>query len=288
MFRRTWYRTLRPVTLFAALLAAAIPGYPQDRAQVSKKPHPLKSASPYTDQEFQPSAQLPPNYWGNDIAKAYEKASPSPKGEFETSDAYQARVARSTRPRPYAFRIESLDAKYDADRRPAPGFEVSLPLDEKRAAIIVRKVRNTEKYVGSNAFGAQTEVTKFYVQQYEIIPNNRPLHFSKGSTLDEGGAIGDTLATARYSAFLAIGPEAARGLKDRLRALVICKIEGVGGDLTESTLDSKDPTFTDPTGLLLERRYLKATVTELLLYDSKTGQVLLRDTVRPGEEGTIR
>src|SRR5262249_14682231 len=62
--------------------------------------------------------ELPPSYAGDSMIAVVAALKPSPKDEFETTAAYQARVAAQRPTRTYSFWIDKPISKtYDADRQ---------------------------------------------------------------------------------------------------------------------------------------------------------------------------
>lgn len=122
--------------------------------------------------------KLPPNYHGTDPVRVHDllisKSVTSKKGEFETSEQFKARIsdvdanlAPISRNTYYAFKIDSITYKYDAD---AQVYRISQSVldackqSERPKGWMVCQVktvyRDNEGYDGSNAYGASRRVSK--------------------------------------------------------------------------------------------------------------------------------
>ena len=118
-------------------------------------------------------AKLPPNFAGNDFLALYRELAIPPKGEFETTEQYEAR-RQQIRPRPLAFRLPDVRPVYDAD---SGEFSVGIDTEsfsrgwsstniDDSMLVIAESRTETGRYVGSNAFGVSRVVQKVTVRKW--------------------------------------------------------------------------------------------------------------------------
>lgn len=217
---------------------------------------------------------LPAHFRGNNFETIYRSLCIEPKGEFETTAQYEER--RLFLPaKVYAFRLPTPSVQYDADRRtltvtPNIGmFKEGWTSYSSGWALVVNSTRKTVgEFVGSNAFGASTIVTKEEVREWGIILDT-PI--GSGSGLPQ--------------IVLSMEPGRARLMKSRVALIAVCAVgldnipnrmidEGLE-DLREVTgiaIDS--PTIDKPLSLTTYYYGLHIHSMALWIFDEETGKVL--------------
>jgi hypothetical protein len=200
---------------------------------------------------------------GDNIESIVEtlKTNALPKSEFETTQMYEAR-SQAARKDGSTLKFV-LDAApetftYDAD---SGMMQVSVPVKEhiflgqsvpKRPTINVHAVpRSERKYIGSNAFGAQVEVTSTTDDMYGLLLNQ-----------------------IIESPLLALMEAAtAQSVKPFLRLGVICTL--TGNTVVEDTY-AISATISFPRDFYQHNKYVPALITEIFVIDSRDEKILLR------------
>jgi hypothetical protein len=189
------------------------------------------------------------------------KTNALPKSEFETTEKYEAR--RQTARKGGATFKFVLDAAaktftYDADSRMT---QVSVPVEDhiflgqnppKRPVINVHFVKRSErKYTGSNAFGAQAEVTSTTTDFYGVLlsqPIESPLLFPMEAV-------------------------AAQSVKPFLRIGFVCTL--TGNNVVEDTfVNTAKIDF--PYDIYQHYKYVPVLITEIFVVDNRDGKVLMQ------------
>lgn len=172
-----------------------------------------KQAVHYSKEAFNEGvARLPVGYRGNSIVETYRQRAVAPKGEFETTEEYKARVA-SIHAGTFAFVIENPYIKYDADTGAFDVEVLKAPINtgltlDGSAVWLKEELTPQGKYVGVNAFGVSATITKERVDVYSL------------SLRDE--VDGEWMHAVRLS--LPMAAERASRLKSRLRVFLICEM----------------------------------------------------------------
>jgi hypothetical protein len=273
---------MRPTLLFAFLLALlTIRAAPQKgAAKASPKKGAVQAAKPAAKAVAaevgaafdEARTSLPANFAGNDFRALYRKLALAPKGEFETTEAYEARragVAKGV----YAFRVPDVDVTYDTD---AGEFTLTvfketsyreLEADRDHALLVLAKSSvETGRYVGSNAFGATRTVRRVTEREWGVaIP---------------GEGFG------KLTMQLKVPAERAKELKERLAVLAVCAFgpESVPQRITGAFADEEGATgahvstatLDSPIDLQSYVHEVKADVKSLWVFDRATGEVLKR------------
>ncbi|MEI6152713.1 MAG: hypothetical protein WCQ90_01335 [Deltaproteobacteria bacterium] len=257
--------------------------------------------------------KLPPHYKGTDIVRLYSlfaKKTPLKKEEFETTVEYEKKIAEAVSSDIYAFRIEEGSGlpvhglrvgPYDADTQ---SFRISLETEwlskftfmDYRASIIVKTLKmRSRSYLGSNAFGAMREVTRFSAIQYGLALVNQE-DFGSSSYDDNKYNIKTPLTSIRnVNITIQSPPDKARTLKDNIGVLLLCKpvlykpnIEEVhknkGNDLIFESFDSSQATIDDPTSHLYERKYINVEILAIWIYNIRTGEVILKKQLKDEDD----
>jgi hypothetical protein len=151
---------------------------------------PVFSESPFELDNFG-WRKLPHSFIGNDFVKIYLELNAlfKPKDEFETTAAYEKRIAAATdkilfgniKPNSFmSFRNDSVESQYNADAQILSVSIKTRPLDildnsiEGLRTIDVKKdiLKELGTYEGQNAYGAKTAITKSEIYKFTIAINN--------------------------------------------------------------------------------------------------------------------
>jgi len=215
-----------------------------------------------------------PAYGGDDIESI--DASIGPKTEFETTDAYEARknAAKKDGTR-MTFVIASDDRArnlftFDAD---AEMMILALKVDSKTfySSISYSDILNTPKYntlsmryvirsqkeqIASNAYGATAKIKSFVADEYGLILDQKlpPIILLPMSTIE------------------------AKTVKPYLRAAIVCT--HLGKSIMKE-VQGQAATFQNPIEYYVESKFLPIVINEILVFDHRTGIVLLQ--VRSGD-----
>jgi len=250
----------------------------------------------YSEIPFNPSVdRIPANYMGNDADIIYRvlerRENSQAKGEFETTEQYQARIERLNR-QPLtgslqitsllAFKVADVKFRYVADDRV---MKLYLPtsfavdeadqIDNSRIALKVQESVSFRSYAASNAFGATTLVKEKDVKSIQLGVVNAPdFELRNDPDPDLDCFYGPDLRC--FYGELRLAPEQARRLKQSARALVI-------GSLADRPISkgasTGDATIQNPTAYFEQVRYVNLEVSEIWIYSPETGTVFLK--IRP-------
>lgn len=219
--------------------------------------------------KFDVSVQsLPTNFSGSSIVAAFAEFRVAPKGEFETTDEYEARLTRVPTGT-YAFVIPPryTTSAYDADTGlltttpdhmiPADGYGESAFAGIE----LSREDESKRRYIGSNAYGASVQIEEYRYQSLSLITN-----------LDSVPSL--SVAVPRAAA-----PQA----KQNTRVLVVVQLDedSAMAEYHEhmgvaTGFRHEKPTFDDPEEVTINDYSVRAKVWEFWLFDRPTGRVLGR------------
>jgi hypothetical protein len=189
----------------------------------------------------------------------------APKSEFETTPAYEARRNASKMDGSafvFVFDSQKDFFTYDADSAtmmaPLPITTNKFYLEPNSPEYTVLTLRRLElssrEYVGSNAFGATVNVSSHLYDEYGVV-TNQPL-----------------VTALAFPMEVSIAKDA----KSYLRVALACTL--LGGEVHRDVA-GHEATISDPYETHVQKQYLPVTVTELFVFDERSGNVLLR--VRP-------
>ena len=290
----------RFAVLFLSLLLAT-QAYSQTKAPAKRKvsTQPTPSSSPIPTPTSSPTpvppnvtpfdiqaTQLPASYEGNSFTAVYARFSAKPKGEFETTAEYRARMPQNEPRAYYAFLADDLSGTlatgssvavtYDAD---AQQFKVKVflfpPLNAAKPDITSVSLATTRtrtlirKYMGSNAFGVKQEIS-----EYEATAD---CVFGDRATL---GLVGKAFSIERT---FPMPLEQARIAKNSLRALFIASPYpgGPDGAVSYTTNQTSQPTRDGPAEVHTTTRTIAVNDLRVWVFDYSTGVVLLRTDLAP-------
>jgi hypothetical protein len=118
-------------------------------------------------QDFDPDWKVIPNAFKGDNLVQIVKSLETAKGEFESTDEFNSRLARlAPRDRTFFFFCDSIpfDVKYDADAKAFTFARISYD-----AYLEIAKIDKSGKsYYGSNAFGVIKKVKELWNTAYDL------------------------------------------------------------------------------------------------------------------------
>lgn len=261
------------ITIFALLQL-----YPV-LAQRTKRPIQQKRSGPYATSAFDVNAtKMPPNYKAHDIAAVYASLEKKmgPKGEFESTEQYQARMKSATlnaSDYTYAFKIEPSDiAKplftYDADKQ-AMEFELSYSyitdaeddyLAQSKRGIKVKDSTSRSRYIGSNRFGAKATIVKLTGDEY---------HVSLGKRKDKGLNINFQMP-----------PESAKQAKPYLAALLIGTIiPDANSKVIYTGKTGHEPTMDMPVEANITNKSVSFDLKQVWIYNTQSGEIIKKQAI---------
>jgi hypothetical protein len=294
---RSWRAACSFLPLTLLLIATAI-SFPQARRDLKAKSTVI-STVPAQNLDFS-GGRLPSHFVPIDPAELYEAASRTfvapEKSEFETTAQYQARIealAQKVLLRglkasdDFAFVLtpssrsisgpvqkrddflndsDFVKTKYDADSKQ---MSVSIPTDAgefgsdyKWVSAIHRSVAYGAPYVGQTAFGVKRLIRKVKTDTLELDVED---YDWLSSDCTDGGT--DKVFS------LTVEPEQARALADDIEVIVIGELRApftshsVGG--TEPSLEQLEPI-----NITRVHRLLHITLDQIVIADSRTGEIL--------------
>jgi hypothetical protein len=190
----------------------------------------------------------------------------APKGEFETSSAFEQRARKAVLPaRFYLLRVDaspistrcSPEVEYDAD---AAHLHVELPgataPDGTFGFAVDCGATIGGSYVGSNAMGVKARITRM----------------SEAFVLFTGDA---SHSSTEYD--LVMVADSARRLKPHVRLALLVK-PGIGesGQAVSTGRDSSSPTIDNPYDISWTWAEVRYDWLELIAYDDRTGKIIVR------------
>jgi hypothetical protein len=264
--------------LAGALCAIAVAAPKQPKK--AHGPQASAMASKYATSAFDTSVtSLPLGYRSHDIAQFFG-ARTAAKGEFETTKEFETR--RSIRDGTYAFQVEGVYPKYDADaeeyeitiysHEPIYGYE---DIDTDHLGFEVRDVvLSRRKYSASNSFGASTVVTSVTSKTYLVA--------SRTTTSLEERAAGHTSPLLKIPVPRAEAP----AFKKTFAVLIICKLDhdslpeplsDASGKLAGATgVLHAEATISQPTEVWSYQFAIRADIIGFWVYDTNSGKILAK------------
>jgi hypothetical protein len=240
---------------------------------------------------------LPPSYSGHDVAALYNrlKALTGPKGEYETTEQFNARVQAAIIDDLYAFKVESpglfeSSFSYDADAR---ALEVKVPISlanglgdtgkpagEKYVSFFAQTIpikeesSTTHEYIGANAYGARVRVTERRIEDFQVIIGEEYHGGLSGSR-----SVGFTDYSMSFN--IDMSPESAQVKKPALSLLLICRLKLFSGfpQVVYNAFSSTKPTISNPTSVVQSSKCINVDLSEIWVYDNVTGEILKKHKV---------
>ncbi len=270
----------------ASVLILALSGtsLAQSRSNPTTPRNPKTEESKAVTQQLNLNSEnLGPNFRGHDVVAVFSaiKSSPwlTPKSEFESTVNFDRRrntfvdrpLYSNLKPSDYfAFVIggDAVEVNYDADFQllsfTLTAQTIKFLLEDGSPtldAIPIRHAVHTRgQYLGSNAFGATTVVTRATSEDYGV------------AFVPDTWLFGDSHA---FSYHVPMRPEDARVIKTIAKLLLICR-------LSEPWLRQQsyrvNPTIDIPSESQFNDRYLQVAPEQLWLFNARTGQVIVKLT----------
>lgn len=245
--------------------------------------------------------KLSPNYNGTDIAKLFLQFSKTAllrKDEFESTEDFNKKAAQTVSDDIYAFKIQeklgrgSLSvSSYEADKQQFQIVLATEALDQfefkdYRASLIVKTVNEQlDSYIGSNAYGATREVTRYTAIQYGLALVNE-MDFGKNKyNITSIKSVLDGVRDINLT--IEISPDKAKRLKNNIGVLLLIKPAlhrsrikplhvNQGNDLIFESSKYLPATIDIPSSHSYNRKFINAEIIEIWIYDIKTGEVILK------------
>lgn len=256
--------------------------------KASSRPKPATAAAAWTPMAFDPSQQsLPPNFAGVDRKKFLRlfesKVESIKKDEYETTEQFQARLSNAggllapiSTEALYAFQIEELKLRYDADKQE---FVVdnyyscakTSDFGESKGWVTCKLgpvIREFSSYVGSNAYGASMKVDKVFGKDLAIAVK------PESSFLATSG-FEHSQYSSRYSWKTAFSMplDQARALKGlEIRALVVGRVSAA--KLVEGQALLVDPKIDSPRDVFVLQPAIPFEPLKIIYYAAQTGEIL--------------
>ncbi|HKQ06642.1 MAG TPA: hypothetical protein VJ464_16025 [Blastocatellia bacterium] len=252
-------------------------------AQSSKPTRRLSPVSGYITSPFDSNIdKLPANFRGHYIEGVYLaiKALTPPRGEYEKTGEYFARLAQHAGKKQYAFRYDpEIDkgwVKYDADAGTlkVSGYSLGVFECEFTSHYVTMELQKLSRtvggsyplldskdsisyYIASNSFGRKVRVKRARRISYKIADNKKlpDWHFE-----------------------LKVAPAEAYRLKPSLSVLFVCDlaISKIVPLMTFEYIYHSEPTISEPEEYIVTERCLMVNVREIWLFNRQTGEVYQR------------
>lgn len=235
------------------------------------------------------SDHLPAGYTGLDPKKFFTlfkaKVHDLEKGEFETTEEFEQRIAdKENLLSPiktsdlYAFRMSGhVSKKYAADTQEYMLGSIQSCLTSGRSTpnwvtCEIAEIIHDESYVGSNAYGATTTVTRRR-------GNRLALAIKKDNSLLNSVLVG-SYGYYDYQDRLPVNLEKARKLKnEEFSVLFVGSISHP--QIIEGQTVYGAPTIDDPTDVLITVEGIPFNLKAIIVYVSKTGEIIGQKNILP-------
>jgi hypothetical protein len=163
--------------------------------------------------------------------------------------------------------------KYDADNQTLSGGLVTWPRtftsvegDPTYGTITVKGVERLRRtYVATNGFGASREITEIHGDDYGVVLT------TASKIILEDGLKYNGQHTPSFSLTLSL--DRAKALKANLRLAIVCALND---PRVLKTVKFESATLSSPYQINWNESYISVSLEQLLLFDSKTGEVLTR------------
>ena len=281
------------LALFSWLAAPAF-------GQEAKKPSPSSA-------EKQNKATMPGHSKNSSAQRDFEDAykfiervnsisEPSPRGEFETREAYEARQPSLSLEKSVLLRLERSfkDYSYDIDSKllsihiPVAKIE---PRKKQLTGLPIQaayKIENQGEYVASNAYGAKVKVEKTYSTNYVLyVPDSQlgglvtekenPVLASLPENLR--ASMKKTLKNEKTIILtLTAEPGNAKRISENFAVLFRVRPKGLQNSVFEATHSTK-PTISEPKESTLFSRAIEVDLLEIQVRDGALGSILLKKAI---------
>lgn len=241
-------------------------------AQTKTKVKIVKTKSNPSDYPFPDTISiLPKNFKGNDFQAIYKSRFIKPKGEFESTEAYDMRRDSMRNYKIFAYVLPSGEKsnsyfqRYDADSQ-CFNFKINLQafsdgyskMTDKSLLVLYENIIKEPDYSGTNAFGAMVNIKKRIFNYWGVIINRNP--YSQELCL-----------TLKMPSIFAINN------KNNLRVLAICSLIEIWG-ITQNGFFSGygeyKPTFDNPVDYSMYYYAAPVRFITYWIFDKNTGFIL--------------
>jgi hypothetical protein len=223
------------------------------------------------------TTRLPPGFHGDSPSEAYAHYQLRPKGEYETSVQFRARVGWQASGR-YAFVLDhSCYNNYVVEYSPDEGvLRVAVNLSRPdqvyrnpHAAAWLSLTCYAVKYLGrtaaQNGFGMTFDVLRLRRSDYEVALVEALRRSGHGTVND---------ATYHVTFRIPLSPAEARRVRPNLRLLAVVSTTSPDGGTVSVDTGYTNSTADDPRDITTIMRTIFVQDVELWVFDSRTGNVL--------------
>lgn len=259
----------------------------KEKTKTSKQKQPMMKMAPVEKYDFNrfnlSSSYLPPNYMGHDlksIAEALEeRKGHAKKDEYETTEQYKQRIQdEEHKPLIDTLTLDDIfsfvvfpESKYDADTQTLTLMVKATILGDqyKNDWLMVAihgpdlyRLKNT--YIGSNAYGAETEIEKLRVIDIQLAFSNKsglPLNYSYN------------LPEAFKFDLENITPETAKAIRNHLYMAFIYQLKEPYFSESYSMIE---PTRDEPKDYFWSHKNILTLLKEIWVFNKTNGEILLK------------
>lgn len=206
---------------------------------------------------------LPKGYSNDDIVQLYKylRKKYPPREDDEKKDAYLKRIQEPLQKNKYTFASAAypdmkgyIYGRYDTTQEI---LRIGKVIDDE--GLMIKRIKQKEyDYVAQNIFGAKVIVHGISEDYYGIYAINSE---------DLNNFI-----------FIKMSSEERTELKNNFGVLFVCELKKIGEKgYTKQTVGTKQATFTSPISRSFLKKYIYVEVTEVVVYNKKTGEVYAKN-----------
>lgn len=287
------YKFLHLISCLLLSFSLAINAFGAEKQPKTTKQTKAISVQKKTDQyldiatSFEPPQTLPPNFLGHSlkqaIAVAESVSKDLKKDQFESTDAYKARIANLdtiitplSMKKSYVFK-EKAYTEYDADSQILTAdFVVSRAEWSSSTATIISDIENivTGSYVGMNNYGAKKDIEKRTTNIYQIeFPQDQYieiLNSNLANTFKEKSRYDDMI---RCKVSIPIQPDFA---KSEIGNLSFLFVVGLRSPILTVSSENFTPEMSDPVDRTNVHKRLQVELKAAYLFSSHSGQIFAK------------
>ncbi len=221
-----------------------------------------------------------PGFVGSDFMAVFNARQAKPKGEYETTEQYEKRIALIGGG-DYAFRVTPQEIRYNADQG---AFDVYMHTEPVYKGVILEAISHEDyalivgtkdlpqgSYIGSNAMGAKVRVRKDTETQSAIVIPGDWVKVAAGRTFS-------------VPVELALAPK----VKAAMGFLYVCRLVSRGAEVARRVVVHIEPGIDHPLERTLVYHYLASEQVEVWTYNKATGKVLQKNVVDSHGYGEAR
>lgn len=286
-----------------------------------------KEIQKYTTEQIDINLEkLPPNYFGNDPKSIYfaiqKRKNSAAKGEFETTEQFQKRranenslpiIGQISLDGLFSLQTKRSEIKYSADasefiieielgkvseplgyslaKMKNPAYKADNYNENAKEISLTYETVGSRTYIGSNSYGATTEVSEHNSESYNsAVANYNEFPFKEtikedalrraketedmyrraGLTSYMRNTISDYDKEWRLRTTVKANPDEAKTLKNNIKVLLIAKLDE---PLISDSFYHKAPTMDSPSEYTSTSRYIYMNLKEIWIYNQVTGQI---------------